>query len=67
MRQRLYEWHLRLARAFGSLTPEQIADFEGWQDAWPRLPDDDWPGWAEIIGERPQAKPVLAFEKSRTA
>lgn len=67
MRQRLYEWHLKLARAFGSLSADELADFEGWQDAFPSRPDDEWPGWAAIIGERPRPRPVLAFQRERTA
>jgi hypothetical protein len=35
LRQQLYEWHLRLARAFLDLTPEQNVSFEVWQERYP--------------------------------
>src|ERR1700677_4055582 len=36
VRQRLYGWHLRLARAFLTLSPDQEARFQAWQSESPR-------------------------------
>lgn len=67
MRQRLYEWHLKLARAFLMLTPQQNLALELWQEQCPQSGADEWPGWVAIIGERPKARPSIAFRRERTA
>ena len=51
MRQRLYEWHLRLAHAFLNLTPEENFRFAVWQEQFPQRGGYEWPWeWAAIIG-----------------
>ena len=67
MRERLYQWHLRLARAFSVLTNEEQNRLAAWREEFPMLPDCDWPEWPQIIGEPPASKPVLAFQRERSA
>lgn len=59
VRERLYQWHLRLTQAFLALTPQQEAEFESWQDESPRSSAEEWPGWIPIIGKRPGLASVL--------
>jgi hypothetical protein len=67
LRQRLYEWHLRLAHAFLELTPEENFRFAVWQEQFPQRGGYEWPGWAAIIGPRPEPKPVLIFSREKSA
>jgi hypothetical protein len=67
MRERLYQWHLRLARASLVLTPEESSLLDRWQGRFPQAGADEWPGWTAIIGERPTPKPTLAFRRERSA
>jgi hypothetical protein len=68
LRNELYEWHLRLANAFSDLTPEELEALQLWRDGGDFRPDWAWPGWIQIIGERPRYQPrLVAFPSERSA
>lgn len=58
LRDRLYDWHVRLAHAFVSMSAEEVAAVDAWHSQT-GLSDAEWPGWPSRIGPRPRLQPEI--------
>jgi hypothetical protein len=59
LRDRLYEWHLRVAESLIAMSPLEIAVLDAWRESHPGKSDADWPELLAIVGPRPMSAPVV--------